>query len=236
MYAITTEDVVSAFFCAAMQESSQFRVVSLKSLDLWADYFVRTLTSRGFECYLSVDRNNFSSFASSSCNVLKVFVLDSVSDGFSRIELTRVASVQAIAEKFGTTVNAEVVKCVDDELCKDFCHTLAVKDLVRYLQLVVGDKALSYYCAVPQKALSRMTQGMRRTSYEWEILRLAEVVWDCVYASGQQSVTTTRKYLYNSVEGLWEEAPIETYRRDRYARYKQSYINGPVLSAFDMLQ
>lgn len=236
MYAITTEDVVLSFFCAAMQESSQFRVVSLKSLDLWADYLVKTLKDSGFEGYLSVDRNNFSSFAPPSCNVLKVFVLDSVSDDFSRIELTRVASVQTITEEFGTTVNPEVMKCLEDYTCKHFCHTLAIKNLIDYLQIVVGNKALSYYCAIPQKVLSRMTQGTRRTSYEWEILRLADVVWDCVYASGQQSVTTTRKYLYNSVEGLWEEAPIETYRRDRYARYNQSCINGPVLSAFDMLQ
>lgn len=235
MYKITAEDVVSTFFCTALKESNQFRVVSFSSLDLWADCLVRVLQSNEFECYLSVDRNSFRHFSSSSCDVFKVFSPDSAIDELSRVELTRSASVQAIAEKFGITVNPEVVKCVDDELCKDFCHTLAVKDLVRYLQLVVGDKALSYYCAVPQKALSRMTQGMRRTSYEWEILRLAEVVWDCVYVSGQQSVTTTRKYLYNSVEGLWEEAPIETYRRDRYVRYNQSCINGPVLSAFDML-
>lgn len=236
MYQVTAEDVVYTFFCTALQESNQFRVVSLKSLDLWADYLVRTLKGRGFECYLSVDRNNFSSFALSSCDVLKVFELDSVSDEFARVELTRTASVQTIADRFGTTVNVEVIRCLDDELCKYLCHTLAVKDLIRYLQTVVGNKALSYYCAVPQKALSRMTQGTRRTPYEWELLRLADVVWDCVYASGQKDVKTTRSYLYNSVEGLWEEAPIETYVRDRCTRYKQSNISGPVLSAFDTLQ
>lgn len=235
MYYMYIDVPVAVLFCNALEISDQFRVVSYESIDVTSRTLLSCLESSGVDCTLSMDRYLTRQFIADNCDLFFATDPQDVDTGMDRFELKQGVSAKDVALKLASGIPWEFIKMSNEPKIKDLCHRLALSDLITYLQVVTQDNSLAR-TGISQQKINLMKAGVLCSvpQYEVEILEFAKVVWGCVYKSGQKDVKVTHSYLYNSVKGLHDEAPIRLYRRNSCKT--NSYINGPVLNAYDMLQ
>lgn len=237
MYFLSTETIVSTFLCNSLQHSRRLRVLDFLAMNKWIEYVVSEMENRGDSCTCTCDRNETRQFACSNRGMF--YVSDpQQTDLLPRFETLPGVDAIDVAKKFAGSIPARVIEVCSSEQSMYLCCCLAFSSLVTLVKTATGltTKLLANVIgSTPtQLRLAQVGSMSAIESTQDELYALADVVWNVVDSTPQRDLEEARKVL-NPHNDSWHKSPLYVYYKERVETRTLKPINGPVLTAFDMI-
>lgn len=237
MYFLSTETFVSTFLVNSLQHSSRLRVLDFLTMNKWIKYVVSEMENRGDSCTYTCCRNETIHFA---CEHRDMFYVSDPQriDLLSRFETFPEVDAIDVAKKFAASIPACVINVCSSDQSMYLCYCLAFSSLVRLVKVATGltTKSLANVIgSTPTQIRLAQVGNMPAKSTQDELYTLADVVWDVVDSTPERDLDTARAVL-NPHDDSWNKSPLYVYYKERVETRVPKPINGPVLTAYEMLR